>query len=81
MSINYNYQLENGQLNPLQQKEVEVIQLLCEGENIGSIAERVFKSKDTINQHIRSAKNKLNAKSRDELIAKAVTKGIVNVQP
>ncbi|MCP4322018.1 MAG: response regulator transcription factor [Alteromonadales bacterium] len=79
MKNNYNYKLESGEMNPLNLKEVEVIHLLCNGENISSISKKLFKSKETINNHISLAKKKLEAKSRDQLIAIAITNGFVNV--
>lgn len=77
--MEYKYTLENGELNPLAKHEVYVIQLLCEGKNILSIAETLYKSKETINKHIRSAKTKVNASSRDQLIAICLTKGLLDV--
>lgn len=79
MINSYRHKLSNGELNPLEKKEVQVIQLLCNGKNIETIAKLLFKSKDTINSHIRLAKNKVNAQSRDQLIAIAVKKGFVDV--
>jgi len=78
-NYNYKYKLENGEINPLNLKEVEVIHLLCNGENISTISKQLFKSKETINNHISLAKKKLEAKSRDQLIALAITNGFVNV--
>lgn len=79
MRKNYNPILRSGELNPLEKKEVQVIQLLCDGNNIESVAKILFKSKDTINNYIRLAKTKLNADSRDQLIAMAVKKELVDV--
>ena len=79
MKKSYNPILRNGELNPLEKKEVQVIQLLCDGNNIESVAKSLFKSKDTINNYIRLAKTKLNAGSRDQLIAMAVKKELVDV--
>jgi len=79
MINNYKYTLEDGKLNPLEKNEVHVIQLLCEGKNINAIAKELCKSKETINNHIRSSKTKLNAASRDQLIAMSLVKGLLDV--
>lgn len=80
MPYNYKYTLKDGTLNPLNRSEVHVIQLLCEGKKIITIAQELYKSKETINNHIRSAKSKVNAASRDQLIAVCLTKGLLDVK-
>ncbi len=62
-------------LNPLEQ---EAIRWLSNGYSIKEIADKkLFKSVESINLYIKSAKQKLQVRSRDQLIARAVLLGLV----
>jgi len=57
----------------LNQNEIETLRWLVQGYSINEIAnEKLFKSVAMVNKYVRQAKDKLNARSRDQLIATAV---------
>ena len=76
----YKQLLSNGQLNPLKEDEFKVVQLLCRGYRLNDIAGLIFKTRDTVNLYIKNAKNNLSVETRDQLIAVAVARGIVEVE-
>ncbi len=70
-----NYDHVIGRLNT---NEIETLKWLIHGLSIKEIAnKKLFKSVDMVNKYINSAKNKLNAINRDQLIAKAMILGLV----
>jgi DNA-binding CsgD family transcriptional regulator len=66
------------QTNPhqLTAREVEVLQLLCEGLRNSEIAERLFRSVRTIDHHIAAIFAKLDVTSRVEAVTVAMRTGI-----
>ena len=61
----------------LSERETEVLQLLCEGENYRSIANKLFVSANTIKSHIKAIYKKLHVHSRAEAVAKAFREGLI----
>lgn len=55
----------------LSEREVEVLKLLCEGENYKSIADVLFVSSNTVKSHIKNIYKKLHVHNRAEAVAKA----------
>lgn len=66
-------------LQRLTMPEQHCLQWLATGHSIRAIAdEKLYRSTETINRHIRSAKTKLRADNRSQLIARAVLLGWVD---
>jgi len=61
----------------LTQREQEILQLLVEGLNNQSIAEKLFISIQTVRNHIRHIYNKLQVHSKSQAVVKAIRKGLV----
>lgn len=59
----------------LTNRESEVLELLCQGEDTGEIAERLFLSPVTVRRHISTIMGKLGVSSRDELVQLALDTG------
>jgi len=60
-------------LEPLTPMEIETLKWLADGYSIKQISdEKLHRSIDSVNLYIRNAKKKLNARTRDQLIAKAL---------
>lgn len=58
--------------------ELETLKLLAAGFTIKEIAAtRLFKSVESVNLYIKSAKQKLQVKTRDQLIARAIVLGVI----
>lgn len=63
----------------LKLEEQQTLQWLSQGLTIKDIANnKMYKSVESINLYIRSAKDKLNAQTRDQLIAIAVKGNYIN---
>lgn len=60
------------QTSPLSGRETEILQLLSEGLNYRSIAEKIFLSPHTIKSHIKNIYAKLHVHSRAEAVKKAI---------
>jgi PAS domain S-box-containing protein len=65
-----------GTLTP---RETEVVQQVALGETSAEIAAELGISEDTAKTHVRNAMNKLGARSRAHLVAKALTSGLVEM--
>jgi DNA-binding NarL/FixJ family response regulator len=55
----------------LSARELEILQLLSEGENYSTIAEQLFISKNTVKGHIKNIYRKLHVNTRAEAVLKA----------
>ncbi len=55
----------------LTKRELEVLKLIAEGKTTAAIADRLFISKTTVNNHVRHILKKLNANSRLEAVRRA----------
>ena len=66
------------QANPhqLTAREIEVLQLLCEGLRNSEIAERMCRSVRTVDHHLEAVFSKLNVSSRTEAVTAAMRTGI-----
>lgn len=62
----------------LSPRETEVIAALARGESVTEIAERLTLSPDTIETHVRNARNKLGVSSRLEAVIEAMRLGLVD---
>jgi len=65
-------------LTALTKNEIETLRWLTHGYSIDEIAhKKLFRSVPMVNKYINRAKQKLNAKNRDQLIAKAIILGLL----
>jgi DNA-binding NarL/FixJ family response regulator len=66
------------QTNPhqLTAREIEVLQLLCEGLRNSEIAERLCRSVRTVDHHLAAVFTKLGVASRTEAVAAALQAGV-----
>jgi two-component system, NarL family, response regulator LiaR len=64
-------------IEPLTDREMEVLVLMVKGLNNTEIADRLFVSRSTIKFHVSSILSKFHAVSRTEAVAMAVQKGLV----
>ena len=58
--------------SPLTDRETQILNLLCEGMNYRSIAEKIFLSAHTVKTHIKNIYKKLHVNSRAEAVNKAI---------
>lgn len=71
-------ELNTRLVNPLTDREVEVINLVAEGRSNKEIAERLFISENTVKYHLKNIYEKLDAKNRTEALAKAGAMNLVS---
>lgn len=63
----------------LTEREVEVLELLGEGNRNRDIAEKLFISEETVKVHVKHLMEKLGASDRTQAVAIAVRRGIINL--
>ena len=64
-------------IEPLSQRELEILQLIAQGLSNREIGERLFLALDTIKGHNRRIFDKLQVQSRTEAIARARELGLL----
>ena len=57
------------EMEPLTQKELQVLQLVADGKSNSAISETLVISDSTVRTHLRNVNSKLNARSRTEAVA------------
>jgi LuxR family maltose regulon positive regulatory protein len=62
---------ESELVEPLSERELEVLQLLAEGLNNREVAARLFLSLNTVKTHNRNIYGKLGVRSRTQAVARA----------
>lgn len=62
---------------PLSSREREIVRLVAFGGTGPEIAEELGIAHDTVRTHVRNAMEKLNARSRAHLVAKAIGEGVI----
>jgi DNA-binding NarL/FixJ family response regulator len=67
----------NGRTRLLSPREREILGLLSQGLSGEGAAEKLFLSPETVRTHVRNAMEKLHARSRAHLVAKALARGLV----
>jgi LuxR family maltose regulon positive regulatory protein len=68
-----------AQLIPLTRKEIEILQLISEGDRNRDIADKLFNSEETIKKHVSNMFQKFNVHKRLSLISKARELGMLNM--
>jgi LuxR family maltose regulon positive regulatory protein len=65
---------------PLSTRELEVLQLLATGLSKRQVADRLFVSFNTVHSHTRTIYRKLDVGNKDEAIARANERGLVEME-
>ena len=68
---------ESGFIEPLSEREIEVLQFIADGLINQEIATKLFLSLHTVKTHTRNIYSKLNAHNRTEAVARARAMGIL----
>ena len=70
--------VEAGLIEPLSEREIEVLRLIAAGLTNQEVANRLFLSPHTIKVHARNIYGKLGVKNRTEAVARARALGILS---
>jgi DNA-binding NarL/FixJ family response regulator len=65
----------------LSDREMEVLQLLAEGQSTPEIASNMFISQKTVKNHLASIYTKIDARDRTHAVIRAVKMGIIKIGP
>jgi DNA-binding CsgD family transcriptional regulator len=68
---------EEKRTSPLSPREQECLRLLAQGKRLKDVSAELGVAVKTIEKFVTSAKKKLGARTRDHMIAIAVTKGLL----
>lgn len=63
----------------LTEREIECLQLLARGATNDEIAKVVKISPSTVAMHLKNARTKLGATTREQAVALAITRGLISV--
>lgn len=74
-TLTHNQQV--GEVNPLSDRELEVLHCLSEGKTTIQIGSHLFISENTVKTHIRHILEKLEAANRTEAVSKAIQMGLI----
>jgi DNA-binding NarL/FixJ family response regulator len=69
------------QVTILSEREMEVLQLLAEGQSTPEIAGNMFISQKTVKNHLASIYEKIDARDRTHAVIRAVKMGIIKIGP
>ncbi|HET6447060.1 MAG TPA: LuxR C-terminal-related transcriptional regulator [candidate division Zixibacteria bacterium] len=72
---------QSGLVEPLSEREIEVLQLIAEGLTNREIAERLYISLSTVKVHTRNIYGKLSVHSRTQAVARSQELGILSNRP
>ena len=72
--VSYFHRTNNSDLS---ERELEILQLLCDGENYISIGKVLFISKNTVKGHIKNIYKKLHVHNRAEAVKKAIKNKLI----
>ena len=68
-----------GQIEPLSERELEIVELLSQGLSNREIAQELIISPNTVKVHLRNVYAKLNVRSRTEATVAAVQMGLIQI--
>jgi DNA-binding CsgD family transcriptional regulator/N-acetylneuraminic acid mutarotase len=71
--------MPNGEIEPLSERELELVQLLGQGLSNREIAQTLFISLNTVKVHLRNIYNKLHVSSRTEATMVALRQGLIEI--
>jgi len=71
--------MSNGEIEPLSERELELVQLLGQGLSNREIAQALFISPNTVKVHLRNIFAKLHASSRTEATMVALRQGLIEL--
>ena len=72
--------MSNGEIEPLSERELELVQLLGQGLSNREIAQTLFISPNTVKVHLRNIYNKLHVGSRTEATLVALRQGLIEIE-
>lgn len=71
----------NSDTSALSRRELEVLQLLCDGLSTAEVADRLILSVNTVRNHITHVLTKLGVRSRLEAVNVGVRRGLIRFDP
>jgi DNA-binding NarL/FixJ family response regulator len=71
----------NNDTSALSRRELEVLQLLCDGLSTAEVADRLILSVNTVRNHITHVLTKLGVRSRLEAVNVGVRRGLIRFDP
>jgi DNA-binding CsgD family transcriptional regulator/N-acetylneuraminic acid mutarotase len=72
--------MSNGEIEPLSERELELVQLLGQGLSNREIAQALFISPNTVKVHLRNIYTKLRVGSRTEATMVALRQGLIEIE-
>jgi DNA-binding CsgD family transcriptional regulator len=72
--------MSNGEMEPLSERELELVQLLGQGLSNREIAQTLFISPNTVKVHLRNIYTKLRVSSRTEATMVALRQGLIEIE-
>jgi DNA-binding CsgD family transcriptional regulator/N-acetylneuraminic acid mutarotase len=72
--------MPNGEIEPLSERELELVQLLGQGLSNREIAQTLFISPNTVKVHLRNIYTKLHVSSRTEATMVALRLGLIEIE-
>ena len=72
--------MSNGEIEPLSERELELVQLLDQGLSNREIAQTLFISPNTVKVHLRNIYTKLRVSSRTEATMVALRQGLIEIE-
>jgi len=70
-------QQQQGLLDPLSERELEVLHLICEGASNNDIAEQLIIAVSTVKRHVTNLFAKLDVSNRTQAVARARQQGLL----
>jgi LuxR family maltose regulon positive regulatory protein len=64
-------------IEPLSERELEVLRLICDGKSNQEIADELFIALDTVKRHVNNIYGKLGVRRRTQAVAEARRLGLV----
>ena len=74
---NSKFKIQNSLIEPLSEREIEVLQLVADGQSNREIAENLVVTVGTVKKHLNNIYGKLEVKSRTQAVAKSRESGFI----